>query len=487
MDKISTKEDDDELADLLLADLEEQQQQQQMNECNGSEQGKNETGGENVRASSMAGIEQNRDDGDIPLRPAKKSRTLDTSSTMTRRGGTCPPHPGFIGQICIRCGATKQELSENGSRNASSSMAEPPSGMPSPPPLALNYIHHKLEVSQDEAARLRRDTVEGALAKHRLLLILDLDHTLLHSTRTADLSPEETAKLTDILQKQDPKNQELYHLPYMNMWTKFRPGLRKFLSRAKDMYDLHVFTMGDKDYAAGIAAILDPDGKFFGGRVASSSDAGAGMVKDVDVLLGEEKIVVILDDTAGVWPKHQDNLLQVDRYIYFPACAIRFGREQSFLDLDTDEDSEIGTLNKSLEILKDVHSSFFKDYTCGRTGDVRVYLRDLRSRVLDGCCILFSRIIPQNICDQTEHPLWQLAVRLGAKCVTKEDEDVTHVVAAGKTAKCQWAKETNRFVVSPDWLWSSGNDKCVLVFRNTLKIDEIQMLSCIACFLLTIL
>ena len=34
-------------------------------------------------------------------------------------------------------------------------------------------------------------------------------------------------------------------------------------------------------------------------------------VKDLDVVLGAEAAVLILDDTSGVWPLHQRNLLQV--------------------------------------------------------------------------------------------------------------------------------------------------------------------------------
>lgn len=40
-------------------------------------------------------------------------------------------------------------------------------------------------------------------------------------------------------------------------------------------------------------------------------DSTVKHVKDLDVVLGAETAVVILDDTAGVWPSHQQNLLQV--------------------------------------------------------------------------------------------------------------------------------------------------------------------------------
>ena len=48
----------------------------------------------------------------------------------------CPPHPGFMGGICIRCGALRGDAEEKG--------------------VALSYIHRGLEVSKHEAERLRQ-------------------------------------------------------------------------------------------------------------------------------------------------------------------------------------------------------------------------------------------------------------------------------------------------------------------------------------------
>ncbi len=47
-------------------------------------------------------------------------------------------------------------------------------------------------------------------------------------------------------------------------------------------------------------------------------------VKSLDVVLGADTSVLILDDTEGVWPAHYANLIQVDRYIFFPACVSRY-------------------------------------------------------------------------------------------------------------------------------------------------------------------
>lgn len=53
-------------------------------------------------------------------------------------------------------------------------------------------------------------------------------------------------------------------------------------------------------------------------------DSTQRFVKDLDVVLGGPAQVLILDDTAAVWPRHGGNLLPINRYIYFRACAERF-------------------------------------------------------------------------------------------------------------------------------------------------------------------
>ena len=49
------------------------------------------------------------------------------------------------------------------------------------------YIHQGLTVSHSEAERLRADGLARVLAARRLLLVLDLDHTLLNSVRLSEV------------------------------------------------------------------------------------------------------------------------------------------------------------------------------------------------------------------------------------------------------------------------------------------------------------
>ncbi|MCE3052191.1 hypothetical protein HAX54_051779 [Datura stramonium] len=79
-------------------------------------------------------------------------------------------HPGVMGGMCIRCGQKVED--ESG--------------------VAFGYIHKNLRLADDEVARLRDKDLKNLLRHKKLYLVLDLDHTLLNSTRLPDISPEES-------------------------------------------------------------------------------------------------------------------------------------------------------------------------------------------------------------------------------------------------------------------------------------------------------
>jgi hypothetical protein len=87
--------------------------------------------------------------------------------------------------------------------------------------------------------------------------------------------------------------------------------LHPCLQQASQLYELAVYTMGDKAYAHEIARLLDPGGRLFAGRVVSAADSTHGQRKGLDVLLADPKHVLILDDTEQVWAAHRSNLIQV--------------------------------------------------------------------------------------------------------------------------------------------------------------------------------
>ena len=55
----------------------------------------------------------------------------------------------------------------------------------------MRYIHAGLELSNDELEKAKREEKQRVLLSGKLLLVLDLDHTLLNSARFAELRQAE--------------------------------------------------------------------------------------------------------------------------------------------------------------------------------------------------------------------------------------------------------------------------------------------------------
>jgi TFIIF-interacting CTD phosphatase-like protein len=88
----------------------------------------------------------------------------------------------------------------------------------------------------------------------------------------------------------------------------------KAAGRARqELFELYVYTMGDKAYAHAMASLLDTSGTLFKNRIVANSDVTHHGQKDLDVVMlrGAERLVVILDDTEPVWSANRANLVQV--------------------------------------------------------------------------------------------------------------------------------------------------------------------------------
>lgn len=97
----------------------------------------------------------------------------------------------------------------------------------------------------------------------------------------------------------DPKR-SLFKLDSMHLLTKLRPYVHTFLSEASNMYEMYIYTMAERSYALEIAKILDPNEVYFHSKVICQSDCTQRYQKGLDVVLGAENTVVILDDTEAV-------------------------------------------------------------------------------------------------------------------------------------------------------------------------------------------
>lgn len=181
--------------------------------------------------------------------------------------------------------------------------------------------------------------------QNKLCLILDLDHTLVHTIAAVKSGdnlrrPAGTFRNADIFQR---KFNGAKHM------TKLRPFVRKFLKEASKLYEMYVYTLGTREYALEIASMLDPRGVYFGSRIISSEDSTEVFGKSLDVLPDvDESFVLILDDLEYVWPSYSRNLILMKKYVYFA----QRGPLNKTIEVFRDEDECSGALSFVLEVLK---------------------------------------------------------------------------------------------------------------------------------------
>ncbi|GMH45502.1 hypothetical protein BSKO_13459 [Bryopsis sp. KO-2023] len=384
-----------------------------------------------------------------------------------------------------------------GRERAPSDVHSTPSGvengdLPNGAPLGLSSADNVASDLPESTSSLRgaglgaADPVEDMLSKGKLCLVLDLDHTLLNSCKFDELGEEDTMRLEAMLREENRKpehSRELFRMATFKTWTKLRPGLRTFLAKADECFELWIHTQRSRPYADAVVGMLDPTGALFENRVIAQGSPSLGGVKSLGGgLKGRESLVLIIDDTTSEWGNENRNLFAVERYLYFPVSRKRFGMPgKSLLQARKDEIPTRGMLMIALGVAMNAHRQALGVYrsvsksggggaghaSCGRNSawDIRGFLQSERKKVLSGVHLVFSHVIP--IGQPLEaHPLWKLAEQFGAVCLSKCTPSTTHVVAMMPgTEKVAWAKANNRFVVAPNWLeccctlWRRANEE----------------------------
>ncbi|XP_020276085.1 RNA polymerase II C-terminal domain phosphatase-like 4 [Asparagus officinalis] len=216
-------------------------------------------------------------------------------------------------------------------------------------------INKGVNLSSWDIAELRREHTERVLKEKKLMLILDLDNTLLHSTNSSNFSSEDQHLMQLMGSLEGKRDRSIFR--WKDMVIKLRPNARAFLKEASNMYDMYIYTMGTREYATQMAEFLDPEGVYFKNKILSREDCTTAKQKGLDVVLGEERAIVILDDTRSVWGRHISNQIEIPRYYFFgPRRPVR-----------------CSALDVSLEILRRIHCIFFglayyADFSCS---DVR--------------------------------------------------------------------------------------------------------------------
>lgn len=166
----------------------------------------------------------------------------------------------------------------------------------------------ELKVSPEQAQLLGKQDEERLLSSSKLVLLVDLDQTLIHTTH----HPLAQAKCKDVIEFR------LYGSG-SRLFTKLRPYTYEFLEKISKLYELHICTFGTRLYAHKIAEILDPNKKLFSHRILSRDECFDPNKKtgNLSALFPcGDSMVCIIDDREDVW-NYQQNLILVKPYSFF--------------------------------------------------------------------------------------------------------------------------------------------------------------------------
>lgn len=330
---------------------------------------------------------------------------------------------------------------------------------------------------------------------NKLVLVLDLDHTLLHSVTFGELKSSMLNSLHDRAEaeRQRPVEEQMLirlddiqvrwcecvsrdwtcghprpsrplfpsfwyvHIPLplhsphkctVQMFTKLRPGVRDFLRQASEKFEMWIHTNGMEWYASRVAEILDPSGNLFGGRIIAQGGTSYEELRDQPKALTRgletrESIALVIDDSHHVWQAHAGSLIQAERYVYFPIPG-KTPRGQSMLERGIDEDAKRGNMMTIWKLVDKAHSAVFRSLErLGKGADDEQHMKngmfawDVRVALvgLKEKVLRGVHIVFSHVIrqdmDPKKHELWVMAEAFGAKCSKEMVKGVTTHLVAG--------------------------------------------------------
>ncbi|PVU86633.1 hypothetical protein BB561_006627 [Smittium simulii] len=421
-----------------------------------------------------------------------------------------------------------------------------------------------LMVSNDEALRLEIQTSTRLFAQKKLSLILDLDQTLMHAYASDDSGFESwlannydysqaaqadasflkssTSSGSDAAQpdasilnssvsdatpaspptvEYTPRNPTLrkicadlgvFFLPPspLKYYIKMRPGLLQFLKLASEIFELHIYTMGTREYAEAVAELIDPTNHYFKERILSRDESGSMTHKSIRRLFPcDDSMVIVLDDRADVW-NWSPNLIKVKKYAFFagvgdinappidsislpstlPVSKVEALTQEHLTHHSTklvDDDRELEHIFKTLKI---VHSKFYAlnksvptfnhfsrfSSSIPKSIPVSKILTKNKLAVLRGANIVFSAVIPRyngaaypfsQIPENSD--IWLWASQFGAEISHEISFKTTHIVSNKlDTAKVNQA----RFIAKNALLSISTKSPAIQNNANDTSLEQ---------------
>lgn len=255
-----------------------------------------------------------------------------------------------------------------------------------------------MQYGSNLALKKEKELKTMLMKEKKLILILDLDNTVLHSRTINGFvhSPTYNGRIY--------KNLDLFQIPLSGKpdgpctHTKFRPFVKEFIQMIQPYFKIYIYTMGTRLYATNVMRFLQrevPDFEISENKIISRDDGHDHTEGKIYKTLRQlsptdQSFYIILDDRGDVWPEAGPNLLQVYPYIYFPNS-----KEESVLKIYPDyfqyfTKNEVDPFLLYYGVyLKKLHDIYYKKVEENTLADEGV---DLRNVLADDMSQLFSKI-----------------------------------------------------------------------------------------------
>lgn len=359
---------------------------------------------------------------------------------------------------------------------------------PSAPRQYHSILHgtSSFQLSRQRTEQLHAEHTKLLIEQRRLVLVLDLDNTLVHATTEAELRHASSVLKTDVdtlkgsAQDGDLREVALRGDESNRFVVKFRPGLREFLDAMTSHFELHMYTMGTRAYATTIAREIDPERRYFCDRLLCRDDCDNSTEKRLERLFPHgDSMVLVVDDRGDVWRRNPDNLVYIFPYHYFPYTRpvnplpgdsqLKTPTNARALRDRAQQDAHLVDVSRSLLTLHRRWFDLFDADALRRDDSVpnaASLVRKLRRSVFSKCTLVFSGVFPRERTNTQNIRMLRLARQYGAVVSTVLGDSTTHVIGArAVTEKIELARrQRNVFVVSVQWFHDS--------IRALRRLDE---------------
>lgn len=214
-------------------------------------------------------------------------------------------HETFYVKCCLKCGFKKTEEYDmiNNDR----------------------FVANEFSYSKEKAESMEKKAIDTYLKKQQLILLLDLDNTIIHTyTSKLRLPDSQIKNLRDLYKTYFAK------VPIKNeinrndiILVKFRPFLKTFLKNIQNKYEIYIYTHGTKEYATGIIQYInlnfERDSLSTRRMLYRVVDKyGNPKIKSIkDVFPTQENMLLIIDDRINVWKESGGNFICIYPYKFF--------------------------------------------------------------------------------------------------------------------------------------------------------------------------